>query len=65
MIGFSDVFFGVLSVFVIKLMAPNAVAIHSVFDIIRGKKKIRFQASEFASAVISRNKVVFERLAEM
>ncbi len=65
MIGVSDVFFGVLSVFIIKFMDPNAVAIRSVLDIVRGKKKVRFQASEFASAVISRNKTVFERLAEM
>ncbi len=43
MIGVSDVFFGVLSVFIIKFMDPNAVAI----------------------SVISRNKTVFERLAEM
>ncbi len=65
MIGVSDVFFGVLSVFIIKFMDPGAVAISSVLDIVRGKKKVRFQASEFASAVISRNKTVFERLAEM
>ncbi len=65
MIGVSDVFFGVLSVFIIKLLSPNAVAIRTVLDIVRGKKKVRFQASEFAAAVISRNKTVFERLAEM
>ncbi len=65
MIGVSDVFFGVLSVVIIKFMSPNAVAIRTVFDIVRGKKKVRFQASEFAVAVISRNKTVFERLAEM
>ncbi len=65
LIGFADVFFSVLSVFIIKFMDPNAVAIRTVFAIVRGKKKVRFQASEFASAVISRNKTVFERLAEM
>ncbi len=65
MMGVIDVLLGVISVVIIKLVDPNAVAIRSIADVVTGKKKVRFRADEFATAVIKRNKNVFDRLAEM
>lgn len=57
--------YGVLNVLVAKILSPNAVNVRNLLLLILGiSPGKQFQAETFAKSVLSKNKEVFDRLAD-
>ena len=62
---FFGVLFSLVSIALAKIMNPNGVHIHRILQSIFAKQEAKIDPEQFATAVLRRNKEVFERLAEM
>lgn len=57
--------YGVLNVLVAKILSPNAVNIRNTLLLVLGMSTGKqFQAETFAKSVLSKNKEVFDKLAD-